>query len=325
VLTKDPDTGVYNCGIFRMMVHSKDRLGIAFEKHADTNHIYRKMEARDEPLECVIFVGHHPGTLLGSQTKTPMDIDSLDVMGGLMQEPLQVTNAETVDMLVPAYAEVVIEGTIPPHVRVPEAPYGEYTWYYGLERESPVVDVSAITFRSDAIYHHLFAAHPEHNYTAALGREAKLWKTIKPLVPTLKAVHLPISGVCRYTAYVCITKEFDGQGKTAALAALASDPFIKLAVIVDDDVNIFDDRAVLWAIATRTQADKATFFVQDAAVSRLDPASYSIWSRWEKDTMNTKWAIDATMPVEAPFEERADVPRRLWENLDLAQYIVPRR
>ena len=113
----------------------------------------------------------------------------------------------------------------------------------------------------------------------------------------------------------------DGEGKLAALAALASDPFVKLAIVVDEDIDIHNDAEVLWAIATRTQPDRATFFVQDAAVSRLDPASYSIWSRWEKDTMNTKWAIDATMPVEAPFEERADVPRDMWEKLDLSEYI----
>ena len=97
------------------------------------------------------------------------------------------------------------------------------------------------------------------------------------------------------------------------------------AIVVDQDIDIHNDAEVLWAIATRTQPDRSTFFVQDAAVSRLDSASYSIWSRWEKDTMNTKWAIDATMPVEAPFEARADVPRQIWENLDLSKYIVPGR
>jgi len=130
-----------------------------------------------------------------------------------------------------------------------------------------------------------------------------------------------MSGICRFHAYVRIRKDYDGAGKIAALAALASDPFVKLAVVVDEDVDIHNDAEVLWAIATRTQPDRSTFFVPESATSRLDPASYSIWSRWEKDTMNTKWAIDATMPVEAPFEERADVPRDAWENMDLTDYL----
>jgi 2,5-furandicarboxylate decarboxylase 1 len=321
VMMRDPESGAINVGTFRMMVQSKNQFGIAMDRITDSRRIYHKAEARGEPLEVAIFVGHHPACLLGTQTKVPTNVDTLSVIGGMLQESLEVTPAETIDLMVPARAEVVIEGTIPPHVRQPEAPYGEYTWYYGLERESPIINVTAVTYRSDAIFHHLMAAHPEHNYSGVLGREAKIYKTIKPLVPSLKAVHLPLSGVCRYTVYVQIHKEFDGQGKTAALAALASDPFIKLAVIVDDDVDIFREDQVNWAIVTRTQGDKACFFVQDAPGSRLDAAGYSVWGRMEKDSMNTKWAIDATRPVEAPFAELAEVPDRFWRDLDLGQYV----
>jgi 2,5-furandicarboxylate decarboxylase 1 len=320
---RDPETGIHNSGIYRMMVHSKNTLGMSYEKHTHIGRVHRHAEERGEALECVTWVGHHPALLLGSQSKIPFGEDEYEVMGGLLEEPLAVVKGKTVDVLIPAYAEVAFEGRILPGARLPEGPYGEFTWYYGLERSSPIMEVTAITFRADAIYHHLFAAHPEHNLTGRLGRESVLYKRVKQSVPSVKAVHMPMSGICRFTAYVQIKKEYDGEGKLAALAALAADPFVKLAVVVDHDIDINNDSEVLWAIATRTQPDKATFFVQDAAVSRLDPASYSIWSRWEKDTMNTKWAIDATMPIEAPFEERADVPRRLWENLDLSQYIVP--
>ena len=296
---------------------------MSYEKHPHIGRVHRHAEARGETLDCVVWAGHHPATLLGSQSKIPFGEDEYEVMGGLLEEPLAVVKGKTVDVLVPAYAEVAIEGRILPGARLPEGPYGEFTWYYGLERSSPIMEVTAITFRADAIYHHLFAAHPEHNLTGRLGRESVLYKRVKQSVPSVKAVRMPMSGICRFTAYVQIKKEFDGEGKLAALAALAADPFVKLAVIVDDDIDIDSDSDVLWAIATRIQPDKATFFVQDSAVSRLDPASYSIWSRWEKDTMNTKWAIDATMPIEAPFEERADVPREIWEKIDLSQYIVP--
>jgi 2,5-furandicarboxylate decarboxylase 1 len=318
---KDPDTGIYNSGIYREMVHSRNELGMSYEKHAHIGRIHRKVEAKGDELEAVTWVGHHPACLLGSQSKVQFGESEYEVMGGLLQEPLRLVQGKTIDMLVPADAEVVIEGRIRAGQRLPEGPYGEFTWYYGLERPSPVMEVTAITHRKDAIFHHLFAAHPEHNLTGRLGREAVLYKRVKASVPSVQAVHMPMSGICRFTAYVKIAKEYDGEGKLAALAALASDPFVKLAIVVDKDIDIHNDAEVLWAIATRTQPDRATFFVQDAAVSRLDPASYSIWSRWEKDTMNTKWAIDATMPVEAPFEERADVPREMWERLDLSEYI----
>src|SRR6266498_4050945 len=140
------------------------------------------------------------------------------------------------------------------------------------------MEVTAITHRRDPIYHHLFAAHPEHNLTGRLGREAVLYKRVRAAMPGVKDVHMPMSGICRFHAYVQIRKEYDGAGKIAALAALASDPFVKLAVVVDEDVDIHDDAEVLWA-------------------------------------------IDATKPVEAPFEERADVPREVWEPMDLSEYI----
>jgi 2,5-furandicarboxylate decarboxylase 1 len=294
---------------------------MSYEKHTHIGTVHRAAEARGEAVDCAIWVGHHPATLLGCQSKIPYGEDEYEVMGGLLQEPLEVVKAKTVDVMVPAAAEVVFEGRILPNVRLPEGPYGEFTWYYGLERPSPVMEVTAITHRRDAIYHHLFAAHPEHNLTGRLGREAVLYKRVRAAMPGVKDVHMPMSGICRFHAYVQIKKEYDGAGKIAALAALASDPFVKLAVVVDEDVDIHNDAEVLWAIATRTQPDRDTFFVPESATSRLDPASYSIWSRWEKDTMNTKWAIDATMPVEAPFEERADVPREVWESMDLAEYI----
>jgi 2,5-furandicarboxylate decarboxylase 1 len=304
------------------MILGPNELGMSYEKHTHIGHIHRKYEPNGEPLPTAVFVGHHPACMLGSQSKLPFGTDEYETMGGLLGEPLDVVKCKTVDLLVPAYAEVVFEGYILPEVRKPEGPFGEFTWYYGLERTSPVFQVTAITYRQDAIYQHLFAAHPEHNYTGKLGRESILYKRVKSVVPTVRDVRMPMSGICRFTAYVQIAKEYDGEGKIAALAALASDPFVKLAVVVDEDVNVNSDSDVLWAVATRTQPDLATFFVQNSAVSRLDPAAYSIWNRVEKDTMNTKWAIDATKPIEAPFEERADVPREMWEDLDLSDYIA---
>ena len=320
-VVKDPETGVYNAGIYRMMRFDKKTLGMSYEKHTHIGYIHRHMIKQDKPLECITFIGHHPACILGSQSKVPQDVSEYDVMGSLMQQPLELTKGETVDLLVPAWAEIVIEGIIPPERIEPEGPFGEYTWYYGLERPSPVMEVTAVTCRKDAIYHDLFAAHPEHNITGQLGRESILYKKVKALVPSVKKVAMPISGLCRFHAYVQIAKEYDGEGKLAAIAALSSDSFVKLAVIVDEDVDISNDSEVLWAIATRTQPDRSTFFIPEIAGSRLDPASYSIWSRNEKDSLITKWAIDATMPIEAPFEQRADVPKEIWGKMDLADYI----
>jgi 2,5-furandicarboxylate decarboxylase 1 len=267
------------------------------------------------------MIGHHPAVYMASQFRGPFEVDEMEVAGGLLGEPVRVTVGETVDLNVPADAEIVIEGKIPPDVREQEGPFGEYTWYMGNEEMTPVIDVSAITHRKDPIYYDINSAHPEHNLTGLLGREAMLYKRIKGVVPTLKAVTLPFSGTCRHTAYVSIRKEYDGLGKNTALAALAADPFMKLVIVVDDDIDIFSEAEVMWAVCTRVQAQRDVFVVPDAYVCELDPSAYSVKSMTERGFLNAKWAIDATKPVDLPFQERADVPDEVWRNMKLEDYL----
>ena len=318
---KDPDTGVYDVGIFRLQVKGKNKLGALYGAYSKAARIIRKNEAENRPTEVAVFVGHHPACVLTSQTKVPVDVDEFWVMGGLLGEPIELVKAKTIDVRVPARAEVVLECEVKAHALEPEGPFGEYPWYYGHERLSHVLKVNAITHRNDAIYHDLFSAHPDHNMAAKVQREAVLYKRVKQAVPGLKAVELPVSGTCRHLGYVSIRKDFDGQGKIAAMAALVADPMMKHVVIVDDDIDVKNESEVWWAVTTRTQADKAIFMVPDAYVSELDPSAYSIKDRTRRDYLNTKWAIDATKPIGLPFEERADVPRDIWEKIKLSDYV----
>ena len=246
---KDPDTGVYDVGIFRMQLQGKKKLGVLYGVYAKAARIIRKNEERNKPTEMAVFIGHHPACILSSQTKVPVDTDEFWVMGGLLGEPIEMVQAKTVDIRVPAHAEIVIEGKILPHVREPECPFGEYPWYYGLERDGHVMEVTAITHRNDAIYHDVFSAHQDHNYCAKVQREAVLFKRVQVAVPGVKAVALPISGNCRHVGYVSMRKDFDGQGKIAAMAALISDTMMKMAVIVDEDVDVTNESEVWWAVA----------------------------------------------------------------------------
>ncbi|MCC7412043.1 MAG: UbiD family decarboxylase [Gammaproteobacteria bacterium] len=318
---KDPDTGIYDVGIFRMQLKGKNKVGVLYGAYSKAARVIRKNEQRNKPTQMAVYIGHHPASILCSQTKVPVDVDEFAVMGGLLDEPVELVEAKTVDVRVPARAEFVLEGEIPPHVREPEGPFGEYPWYYGLEYSSHVMHVKAITHRHDAIYHDIFSAHPDHNMCGKIQRESVIFKRVRMAVPGVQAVTLPLSGTCRHVGYVSIKKEFDGQGKTAAMAALVAEPMMKLAVIVDDDVDVEKETEVWWAVATRAQADRAIFTVPEAYVSELDPSAYSIRSRNERGYLGTKWAIDATKPINMPFEERADVPRDLWTGIDLKDYI----
>ena len=318
---KDPDTGAYDTGIFRIMHKGKNKLGVLYGDYSKAMHVVRKYEAKNKPTEVAFFIGHHPASTLTSQTKVPLGMDEFSVMGGLLDEPVELVQCETVDLRVPAYAEFVVEGRVLPNVREEEAPFGEYTWYYGLERMSYVLEVSAITYRNNPIYHDIMSAHADHNMAAKTQREAAIYKRIKLAIPTIKDVELPLSGTCRHIAYVSFKKDYDGQGKIASISTLAADPMIKLAVIVDDDINIHNEQEVWWAVSTRTQADRAITLVPEAYIAELDPSAHSIRSRSERAALNTKWAIDATMPIDEPFQEKADVPEEVWKKINLNDYL----
>lgn len=324
VIAKDPDTGIYNAGIYRTQIVGPQKLRMYPGAYSHLWHLHHKAEERGEPLEIAIVIGHYPTLYMASQYRGPLEIDELHVAGGLAGEALEVTPAETVDLDVPAAAEIVIEGRMLPGVRELEGPFAEFSWYLGPAEMNPVVEVTAVTRRSDAIYQDIFNAHPEHNFIGMVGREANMLEKVRAVVPTVKAVTLPFSGTCRFAVYISIKKEYDGVARNAALTALGADPFVKLAIVVDDDINVFNEDEVMWAVATRVQADRDVIVIPDSYVCELDPSAYDVADRSKRGYLNAKWMIDATKPVGIPFQERADVPRAVWQDMDLDLYLDPK-
>ena len=321
-IAKDPQTGVHNAGIYRLMYKSPQKMGLIMGPESHLAHILRVHESRGEDLEFAVALGHHPVFCHGSQARGPVEMDEFAVIGGLLGEPLELTQAETVDLGVPARAEIVIEGRILAGVREDEGPFGEFSWHYGPVGQNPVLEVTAITHREDAIFLDLNSLYLDHNYLGLLGRESFVYRRTQEVVPTLRSVAIAESGGCRFVGYVQIHKEYEGQGKNAALAALAADPYLKLVVAVDEDVDIFSDREVLWAVSTRTQPDMDFFFIPGAFVSIIDPSGHAERSRSEHGGLNTRVGIDATKPLGVDFPERCDVKRELWEGIDLAEYLA---
>ena len=204
----------------------------------------------------------------------------------------------------PADAEIVLEGIIPPGVRVLEGPFAEYPSTYGPRREAPVVEVKAITHRRDAIYQDLNSAQQEHLALWIVpAREASLYARVQAVFPTLRAVHIPFSGA-GYHAYLAIEKVRDGDGKNVILSALGADPLLKHVVAVDDDIDIFRESEMLWAIATRVQANQSIFTIPGSRTSPLDPSSYGLTKPYSGEGLVTKMGIDATRPLGVPFPER---------------------
>ncbi|MBQ3664200.1 MAG: UbiD family decarboxylase [Clostridia bacterium] len=299
-VTRDPDTGIRNIGVYRHQLHGKNKLGIHMSEASHVNYIYGKYEARGENMPIAITIGHHPAFYLGCLSFVPVGVDEYGVAGALMEEPLELVRCKTCDLEVPADAEIVLEGYVSATERQMEAPFGEFTTMYGGPHMYHVVTVTAITMRKKPIYLDCFSGHLDHQLLGGTGRLSVIYKTIRMACPTVKDVFMPPSGCCRLTCYVSIHKRHEGEAKNAIGAVLASDPFVKYVVVVDDDVNIFNDSAVLLAIATRLKPDQNGFMIKNAKGHPLDPTAYNGY-------VVTKVGIDATKPLR-DFPETVSVP-----------------
>ena len=321
LVVRDPDTGILNAGMYRHELQGTDRLGCMFNPAHHAGYIYRRCQELGKRMEAVLFIGHHPAAILGTLVHGAMDVDEFELMGALMDEPLEVVTAETVDLPVPAFAEIAIEGYLDPAEETNDGPFAEYTGFYGPAKDPiGLMQVTAITMRSDAIYHDLDPAHPEHNLAGALSFGNRVYDSVKNLVPSVTGVYLPVSGACAFTVYVSIKKRVPGEGMSAGMAAIAANSDVKIAIVVDDDIDIYDEQQVLWAIATHFEADKGLAVIPNAMGAHLNPAAYGE-VRHEKGPMNTKMVIDATRPATLDFADRIRPHKETWDRIRLEDYI----
>ncbi|WP_371372870.1 UbiD family decarboxylase [Sporomusa aerivorans] len=312
LIAKDPETGARNVAIHRLQVTGPNRLGVLIlPRHLA--HFYQKAEAQGKPLEIALAIGVDPILLLASQALAPLGFDEFTIASRLYGKPLELVQCETVDLEVPAQAEIVLEGRLLPGVREMEGPFGEYPKYYGPASLKPVIELTAMTTRQAPIFHTIVPATMEHCLLGAIPREGGMLQLIRNTVPTTLGVHLTPGGTCRYHAVIKIDKKQEGEAKNAMFAAFSSSHEIKHAVVVDKDVDIFDMEDVEWAIATRSQAGRDVMIVAQAAGNILDPST--------DEGIGDKMGIDATVPLAAPQDrfERIRIPGE--EVLKLEDYI----
>ncbi len=313
VLSKKPDEIGYNLSYHRTMYKSPQSTGVLIAPY-HTWKVFRDNEKRNLPTPAVICHGHHPAVTLAGVYRSPWPWDEYALAGAFLQEPLRLVPSETwgEDFLVPADAEILIEGEILPNVREPEGPFGEWTGYYGPQRQSPVLRVTAVTHRRDYIWLDTDIGHPDH---PSIGWEAEIYRRISDVLPgSVRGVFLPYSGRSGLHAYISIEKLAEGLPSIAAAAAQTLGP-LKLIVVVDDDVDAYDEREVLTAVATRFQADRDVTIIPTALGSILDPSMYK--------STNACMVLDATKPLDVPFPLRVASPKSVLEKVKLEDY-VPR-
>lgn len=290
LVCKDPDTGVRNLSYQRLQLKDKNRFGASLHSRG---HIWEHLNRCAElgrNLEVAVVIGVHPVVNLAAAAKVAKEVDEYDIAGALLGEPLQLVPCRTIDVEVPAGAEIVLEGELLANENEDEGPFGEYTGYSTHRSTRNIFVLKSISWRNNAIYHDIIPGYSsEHLLLGRSPREAFVYMRLKEMVPNLTALNYPRSGT-HFHCYIALKKSAEGQANQALTLLMGLDSYIKLAIAVDADVDVFNEQEVLWAMATRFQADTDLFVVPNAFCNRLDPSA--------RDGTSAKLALDATAPLD---------------------------
>lgn len=285
VFAKDPETGVQNASIHRMLVIGKDKLAIRIVPR-NLYTYFQRAEKLGQDLEIAIAIGMNPSTLLATTTSIPIDHDEMEVANFFNDGNLKLIELEKSGLKVPQ-ADIIFEGKILNTERGKEGPFVDLTDTYDTIRDEPVIKLDSMHLKENAIYHAILPAGFEHKLLQGLPQEPRIFQAVKNAVPTVKNVVLTEGGCCWLHAAIAIEKQTQGDAKNVMMAALAAHPSLKHTVVVDEDVNIFDPQDLEYAIATRVKGDDDIIIIPKARGSSLDPVSLP-------DGTTTKVGVDAT-------------------------------
>lgn len=316
MLCYDPDTGIDNCTIQRGWVAAKDEIRWWPIKQSDNNRILQKYEERGQDMPIACWIGHHPAAMLGCNLGVAPGESHLKAGSGVLGEPIRMVPSETLgdDFLVPADAEVVIEGIVPAGKRKPEGPFGEAWGHTGGQRWNPYIRVTAVTHRDDPYWISNMISHKdEWSGSFSDKRSMVALEIARKAVPTVVDVrNSPHPGI----VFVEIDKKRPGEAIEAGLAVAASKYGNKMVIVVDTDIDIYDEQDIWLALASRVQWDRDIYVIPGGRGASTDPSIL-------KDGVTAKIVIDATKPLpsERPFPVRNTVPEEVLEKIKLEDYV----
>jgi len=298
-ISRDPKSGGKNTSIYRLQLKGRNRLGIMAQ------HLVRQLmeaESIGKGLPIAIAIGTDPVLPLATQWMAPYGTDELALAGSLRGAAVEMVKAETVDLEVPATAEIIIEGMVLPNVREDEGPFGEVSGYYTPSNPKPVIEVTAITHRKNPIYQAALTGMPttENHILKQLPLEASYYWQLKKEFPGVTAVHFPAAGTVGMTCVIAMKQAYECEARNL-IAAMIGTRRNKITVVVDDDIDITDMEKVWWAITTRTQADEDVIIFPRVMATAMDPSV-------RKLRVGSSLGIDATVPFGQYFPEIVKVP-----------------
>jgi UbiD family decarboxylase len=329
VISRDPETRIQNMGTYRVQVKGRKKAGLMINPPRNMNHHIRKNEARGRGTDVAVVFGADPVVGLTAVTPFPYGIDELEMAGGIRGEPVEVVRCRTVDLEVPATAEIV-EGRIPFQGREPEGPFGEYAGYMGTGGNHPFIEITCITHRNKPIYQAFLSQMPpsESSCIKAIGREAVIRRHLKEnLGIPVTDVHLPESGGATGMLIISMKKQNRFQPLKAMMGAWSHhDVFGKVAIVVDDDIDIRDSFQVEWALSFRMQPAEDVYVIKNTDPLTLDPSQPLKDGEKVKPTeqVSSKLGIDATKkhpfpPLAVPPKEHLEKVDAMWERYGIRE------
>ena len=289
---RDPRSGVVGRGLHRIEIRENATLGISL-LNPPLLDIYQFHKKEGSPMAVATAVGVDPAILIGTILKAPNGVDKLAAVGGVMGTAVATVNAETVDVEIPAHADIVLEGYIDPTAGEQEGILGEVSGYY-MSFPSPAIQVNTVSMRRDALYHGLLPRGPEVDQLLALAHGLNIIPTLRREFPSLLDIHL-VPGTTGSHLVMSTESENRGEIRQALAMALAFHN-VKKAVIVNSDVDVRNPLDVEWAVATRFQADKDLIVLSGLKGQPIDPSS-------GEGFMTSKIGLDATRPSAKGFEK----------------------
>ncbi len=289
VYTRDPVTGVRNVGLYRMQVFDSTTTGMHWQIHKVGAAHHREYVEKKQRMEVAVALGGDPAILYAASAPLPPNIDELLFCGFLRKAPVELVRCETIDVEVPADAEIVIEGFVDPSEQRMEGPFGDHTGYYSLAAPFPVFHITCITMARDPIYPTTIVGIPPME-DAYLGKATE--RIFLPLIqmtfPEIVDLNLPVEGGFHSLALVSIKKSYPGHGFKVAHAIWGTGllSLTKNIIVVDDHVNVHDPAEVLWRVANNVAPERDVQIVK-GPVDELDNSS-------EFPRFGSKMVIDAT-------------------------------
>jgi 2,5-furandicarboxylate decarboxylase 1 len=314
IYVKDEETGNQNSSTHRMLLLNSKEMVIRMVEGRHLHKCFIQSKENKEDLKINVVIGVHPAVNLAAAYQAAHGIDEISIANYLLNGKLELAKNQFAGLMIPKHSEIVLEGKIL-HDKFAEEWMVEMLRTYDFKRKQPIFEINKIWYRDDPIYYDILPGYTEHRLLMGLPIESKIFGYVKNTVPTTKSVYLTDGGSNWLNAVIQIKKRLEGEPKNAILTAFSAHPSLKIAIVVDDDINPEDPVEVEYAVSTRTQADKDIIIITNTKGSSLDPSSDQI------NLLTTKLGIDATVSLLKDKErfEIAKIPG--LEDIDINEFI----